>query len=73
MGKLKGREEYLKIKASGSNAPMLKIEQQMSMRLPELQALDLICGSLFQELEHANDEYAKILGKIIKTKECMDI
>jgi len=55
---------------------ILEIEHANSALSPELQALDLICGSIFCKHEHDNDEYFNILGSgklKIKAQKITDI
>lgn len=60
------KETYGKLKRNGKEYVIAKIIHQSSRLNEELQALDLICGSLFDLAEHNNKEYYEILikGKI---------
>ncbi|MBI2147335.1 DUF3800 domain-containing protein [Candidatus Woesearchaeota archaeon] len=55
-------EEFEKIK-NDSSSTIVEIEHHNSRLSEELQALDLISGSIFSFSEHGNSEYVTILGK----------
>ena len=46
----------------------IKIKHENSKHHPELQAVDLISGSLFQQFENNNKTYVDVLGKNFKLK-----
>ncbi len=60
------KETYEKLKQDGKEHIAAKVVHQSSKLNEELQALDLICGSIFDLVEHNNDGYYEILrrGKI---------
>ncbi len=57
-------QDYNKMK-DNKNAFVVKIETLNSGLSEELQAVDLICGSIFQFIEHNNSEYYDIIKKRI--------
>lgn len=54
-------EKYQQIKNDPSNK-FISIEHQQSRSIEELQAVDLIAGSIFQKLEHNKNTYYNILS-----------
>jgi len=57
------KETYKKLKQDEKEHIIAKIAHQNSKLNEELQALDLICGSMFEWVEHGNGEYYEILQK----------
>lgn len=57
------KEAYDKLKKNGKEHIIARIIHQNSKLSEELQALDLICGAIFDFVEHNSKEYYEILEK----------
>lgn len=71
--RIKGEKDFKEKQKEQPLAPLIKIEQKRSKLVEELQALDLICGSIYQELEHKNYEFTDCLENIIKARALMPV